>query len=272
MRMSGRNSARQRGDLVVVEQPGLGIGAVGPLLEHLAGDVRAEAVGQVPTGVEGHAEHPLVAEREAQARPVVVAEVVDVLRSGVGERRRLDPVGEHGPEGDEVGVDAGVRLDVGVGRAEEGFGVVGGELLDGVDVLAPGVEAVADRALGVLVGQPRAHREQHRRRGVVLAGDELQRAALVGQLGADGPGDRRLDGADDLQRAAVGDRCCVGVVACSGALLDVADLVDAALVPAAVERCRQPQPEDLVGEPGGDDAAADGSTLASLCSRLRRAV
>ena len=89
---------------------------------------------------------------------------------------RLDPVGQDRPEGDQVGVDAGVRLDVGVRRAEQLAGVLGGERLDGVDVLAAGVEAVADRALGVLVAEPGAHRQQHRRRGVVLAGDQLERA------------------------------------------------------------------------------------------------
>ena len=80
----------------------------------------------------------------------------------------------------------GVRLHVGVRRAEEGLRVVGGEALDGVDVLAAGVEPVPHGALGVLVREPRAHRQQHRRRGIVLAGDELQRGALVGQFGADG--------------------------------------------------------------------------------------
>ena len=68
------------------------------------------------------------------------------------------------------------------------------DLLDDVDVLATGVEAVSDRAFRVLVRQPVPHRQQHRRRRVVLAGDELQRRPLVGELGPDGTGDRRLDG------------------------------------------------------------------------------
>ena len=274
MRMRGRNSRARRGHVVVVEELRLGVGAVGPLLEHLAGDVRPEAVGQVPAGVEGHAEHPLVAEGEAQARPVLVAEVVDVLGAGVGEGGRLDPVGEHGPEGDQVGVDAGVRLDVRVGGAEEGFGMVGGELLDGVDVLATGVEAVADRALGVLVGEPRAHGEEDRRRGVVLAGDELQRAALVGQLGADGTRDGRLDRADDIQRAAVGDDAAsasgIGHRQASSSMSRIWSIRRWCRPPG--ERRRQPQPEDLVGEVGATMRPPMASTLASLCSRLRRAV
>ena len=161
---------------VVVEQPGLGVGAVLLLVEHLAADVGPEAVGQVATGVERHAEQPLVAELVAQRLPVGLGQLVDVLGAEPLERGRLDAVGQDRPEGDEVGVDARVRLHVGVRRAEQLAGVLGRERLDGVDVLAAGVEAVADRALGVLVGEPGAHREQHGGRGVVLARDQLQRA------------------------------------------------------------------------------------------------
>ena len=116
------------------------------------------------------------------------------------ERRRLDALREDRPERDQVGVDARVRLHVGVRGAEQRAGVVGGGLLDGVDVLAAGVEAVPDRALGVLVREPGAHRQQDGGGGVVLAGDQLERRALVGQLAADRAGDRRLDGLDDLER------------------------------------------------------------------------
>ena len=94
--------------------------------------------------------------------------------------------------------------DIGVRRAEQLARVLGGERLDGVDVLAAGVEAVADRALGVLVAEPGAHRQQHGRRGVVLAGDQLQRGALVGELLAGGLGDPRLDRGDHLERRVVG--------------------------------------------------------------------
>ena len=126
----------------------------------------------------------------AQRLPVRVGQVVDVLGAGLGQRGRLDPLGEHRPERDQVGVDAGVRLDVGVRRAEQLAGVLGGDRLDGVDVLAAGVEAVADGALGVLVAKPVAHGQQHGGAGVVLAGDQLQRRALVGQFLADRAGDR----------------------------------------------------------------------------------
>ena len=193
-----------RGDHVVVEQAGLGVGAVLLLVEHLAADVGPEAVGEVAAGVQGHAEQPLVAELVTQRLPVGLGQVVDVPRAQLRQRGRLDPVGEDRPEGDQVGVDAGVRLGVGVLRTEQLAGVLGGERLDGVDVLAAGVEAVADGALGVLVAEPGAHGEQHGGRGVVLACDQLQRAALVGQLLAGGVGDPRLDRGDDLEGLAVG--------------------------------------------------------------------
>ena len=54
---------------VVVEQLGLGVSAVGALMEHLAGDVRPEAVGEVAAGVQRHAERSLVAELVPQRPP-----------------------------------------------------------------------------------------------------------------------------------------------------------------------------------------------------------
>ena len=87
-----------------------------------------------------------------------------------------------------------ITMGPGVRRAEQLAGVVGGQLLDGVDVLAAGVEPVADGALGVLVRQPGAHRQQRRERGVVLAGDQLERRPLIGEFGPDRGGDVGLDG------------------------------------------------------------------------------
>ncbi len=121
------------------------------------------------------------------------------LAPSLGQARGLDAGGQDGPVRDEVGVDARVRLHVGVGRAEQLAGVLGGHGLDGVDVLAAGVEPVPDGALGVLVGEPGAHGQQHRRRRVVLAGDQLERIPLVGKLFARRRGDARFDGLDDLQ-------------------------------------------------------------------------
>ena len=145
---------------------------------------------------------------------------------------RLDAVREDRPERDEVGVDAGVRLGVGVRRAEQLAGVLGRERLHRVDVLAAGVEAVADRALGVLVGEPGAHRQQHGRRGVVLRRDQLERAALVGELGACGLRHTGLDRGDDLEGGVVGgaDRRSAVVPACNRA----GEVFDAVMRPSLV--------------------------------------
>ena len=188
-----------RQQLVVVDQLGLGVSAVGALVEHLARDVGPEAVGEMAADVEAHAHDPLSREREAQGLPVGLGQLVDVLGAELLQRGRLDPVGEDRPVGHQVGVDARVRLHVGVLGAEQLPCVLGGDRLDRVDVLAARVEAVPHRALGVLVAQPVAHREQRRQRGVVLGRDQLERAALVGQLGADGGADARLHAVDDGQ-------------------------------------------------------------------------
>ena len=208
-----------RGDLVVVEQPGLGVGAVLLLVEHLAADVGPEAVRQVAAGVEAHAEQALVAQLAAQLLPVGVGELVDVLRLCLLEPGTLDAVRQDRPERHQVGVDARVRLHVGVLGAEQLAGVLGGDRLDGVDVLAAGVEAVTHGALGVLVAEPGAHRHQHGRRGVVLAGDELERGTLVGELGAGRLGDPRLHRGDDLECLGVGAAGQAGQVVGHGASL-----------------------------------------------------
>ena len=210
------NSRAAVGECVVVEQAGLRVGAVAALVEHLAGDVGPEAVGEVPARVQRHAQQPLVAQLGAQLLPVRLGEVVDVLDARLGQARRLDAGGQDGPVRDEVGVDARVRLHVGVGRAEQLAGVLGGHGLDGVDVLAAGVEPVPDGALRVLVREPAAHGEQRRRRRVVLAGDQLERIPLVGKLFARRRRDARLDGLDDLQDRAVGGACGIGVLGTGG--------------------------------------------------------
>src|SRR2546425_12643594 len=112
---------------------------------------------------------------------------------------------EDRPEGDEVRVDAAVRLDVRVLGAEECLRQLDSARLDGVDVVAAGVEAVAGRAFGVLIAEPVAHREEDGRRGEVLAGDELEVRTLVSELLADALGDFRKGGADDVEGGAEGD-------------------------------------------------------------------
>ena len=76
-------------------------------------------------------------------------------------------------------------LDVGVLGAEQLLGAVDRQLLGDVDLLAAAVVAAAGVALGVLVGQHRADRFEHRLRHEVLRGDHLQRALLAPQLGVE---------------------------------------------------------------------------------------
>ena len=87
-----------------------------------------------------------------------------------------------GGVGGEVGARAGVRLQVGVLGAEQLLRAGVADLLGAVDDLATAVVAAAGVSLGVLVGQGRAERSQHRGAGEVLAGDELQPSAQPVQL------------------------------------------------------------------------------------------
>ena len=72
-----------------------------------------------------------------------------------------------------VGVGAAVGLDVGVVRAEELAGPLPGDVLHHVHALAAAVVPLAGVALGVLVGEHRGRRRQHRLADKVLRGDEL---------------------------------------------------------------------------------------------------
>ena len=129
--------------------------------------------------------------------------------------------GEDGPVGHEVRVRAGVRLDVGVLRTEEVPGKLDGASLDGVDVLAPGVEAVVGVALGVLIGEEVAHGELDGEGGVVLRGDHLEAVGLVVELCDDGGRDLWRDGPDVFERCEAGDEPGVQVASGGGRLGDV---------------------------------------------------
>ena len=88
----------------------------------------------------------------AQLLPLLFGQIVDSLCAQSSQLRQLDPVGEDGPKGHQIGVDSGVRLGVGVFGAEQFPRVLGCDRLDRVDVLAAGIEAMSDGPLGVLVG------------------------------------------------------------------------------------------------------------------------
>ena len=80
---------------------------------------------------------------------------------------------------------ARVRLDVGVVDLEQALRARDRQLLERVDVALALVVALAGVALGVLVGQDRSQRLEHRRRGVVLRRDEAHRLGLIALLRLD---------------------------------------------------------------------------------------
>ena len=138
---------RQVADLIVVDAARFLPHAIGGRLEQGAGEVDRGPVRQVPTVRQGET-HELVAG----------------FRDG--EVRR------------HVRLRARVRLHVDVLGAEQLLGAIDRELLDLVDHLAPAVIPFAGHAFGVLVGQHRARRFEHRDRDEVLARDQLEPVLL----------------------------------------------------------------------------------------------
>jgi hypothetical protein len=164
------------------------------------------AVRQMAPGVERHPHHLLVAEILAEPLPFLRGQLGHGTSTEARECRGLDPLAEHGPERHQVRVDAAVRLHVGVLGTEQPAGEVYRVALDRVDVLAPGVEAMAGGPLAVLVAQPVAHREQHRGRGEVLAGDQLELRTLVGELATQALDHFGGDASNNVEGRRVGDR------------------------------------------------------------------
>ena len=133
--------ARQPFHLVVVDLF-LVVQAVGNHVEPFAGHVERHAVGQV---------------------------------AAFGQRHAHDGVArfQHRKEHALVRLRAGVRLHVGGFGAEQLLEAVDRQLLDDVDVFAAAVVALAGIAFCILIGQLRALRFHHGRRGVVLGRDQL---------------------------------------------------------------------------------------------------
>ena len=97
-------------------------------------------------------------------------------------------------------------LRVRVLGAEERASQVVRTRLDRIDVVAARVQAVARSALGVLVAQPVAHREQHRGAGEVLARDQLEVGPLVDELTQDRVRDVGFHAGDGVERGGEADR------------------------------------------------------------------
>ncbi len=190
----------QAGDVGGIEQE-QGTDLVGDGLERFrveaarvaggAGDDHLRAVGQ---GQIAHLVHvdALVAGGDLVGHEVV-QQAAGVHRRPVGEVAPVvEAEAQHGVAGLEhrlvgahVGVRAAVGLDVGVVGAEEGLDPLDRQTFDAVDHGVAAVVALARVTLGVLVGEHAADGTHHRRRGEVLAGDQLQPGDLALEFGID---------------------------------------------------------------------------------------
>ena len=148
--------------LVVVDELVFFANAVGDDVEHLAGEVDGRAVRQVAPVSELHAHKGVARDEEREVR----------------SRVRLGPR---------------VRLHVRVLGPEELLGSLDGEVLGDIDELAAAVVAAAGVPLGVLVAQRSAQRGEHRGRGEVLRGYELDLGVLPVDLVQNGRGRFRID-------------------------------------------------------------------------------
>ena len=92
----------------------------------------------------------------------------------------------------QVGLGPGVGLHIGVVRPKEPAGPVPGDVFHLVHMDAAPVIPVGRVALRVFVGEHSAHSGHHRRGDDILRGDELQVAALAGQLPVHGGGNVRV--------------------------------------------------------------------------------
>ena len=134
--------------LVVIDEAGLLVEAIGDGLVEDAGGVDGRTVGQVTA----------VGEVEAHER---------VSRAEDGHFDR------------QVGLGAGMGLDIGIFGPVDGLEPVNGQLLDLVDDLAAAVIAVTGIALGVFVGADGTHRLQHLVGDIVFRGDQFESGGLA---------------------------------------------------------------------------------------------
>ena len=89
---------------------------------------------------------------------------------------------EDRPVGDEVGIGSAVRLHIGMLDPEEVPRLLAGLGLNRVDVVASRVETGKDITFGILVGEQVPHRQLGREGAVILARDEFEMAALIGEF------------------------------------------------------------------------------------------
>ena len=123
-----------------------------------------------------------------------------IHRRAVGQMTALRQVHAHngiaqieqGEVDGQIGLCAGVGLDVGVLCAEQLAGALDGDVLHLIHIGTAAVVALAGQALGVLVGEDAAHGGHDGGRDDVLAGDELDIFPLAGQLTVHGRSQLRV--------------------------------------------------------------------------------
>ena len=99
---------------------------------------------------------------------------------------------EQGKKGGEVRVCAGVRLHVGVFRAEELFCAFPRDIFNNIHAPASAVITFAGITLGVFVGKNTAGGKQHRFRNDVFRSDKFHVVTLAFKFQAAGVGNRRI--------------------------------------------------------------------------------
>src|SRR3989442_5574348 len=183
-------------------------------------------------------------------------------------------VGEIGPKDHVPGLEQGevrrhvrlgarVGLDIDVLGGEELPGAGDGEVLGNVHDLAAAVVALARIALGVLGGHHRARSLQHGLGAEVLGSDQLEVARLADGLVPDGPGDlgiHVLEPAHAPPRARMAPRSISAILSTRRAWRPAANDVS-----SQARRMSSPVSRPVSRPPRA-------RTLASLCSRLMRAV
>ena len=131
---------------------------------------------------------------EQHAAEVHVMPVGEVTTVTQAEPQNFRSGLHEGQIGGEIRGRAGVRLDVGVGGAEEFLGPVARQSLRLVHELAATVVAPSGIAFRVLVREYASHRFHDREAGEILARDHLQLSTLTMELVCEHFGDGGIDG------------------------------------------------------------------------------
>jgi hypothetical protein len=139
-------------------------------------------MGEVATRIVIQTKQLLVAGLVAHQVPLLAGKLARIGDADLLEGRHLDAGVQNRPIGGQVGIGSAMRLYVGVFGAEKRASLAAGEILDDIHIVATGVEPVEGKAFRILVGKEVSHGELAGETGIVLACDQLEVRALVGQF------------------------------------------------------------------------------------------